>query len=105
MAWGPFAEGANIFFTNPLLSEIGKEYCKGVGQVALRYLMDLDVVMIPKSIHKERMAENFDVFGFQLTDEEHGSIAGLDARKSIIFDHSNHAIIGPWLRSVAESLR
>ena len=58
MAWGPFAEGANNFFQNPLLSEIGEKYGKSVGQVALRYLLDLGVIVIPKSTHKERMEEN-----------------------------------------------
>ena len=105
MAWGPFAEGANNFFKNPLLAEIGEAHGKGVGQVALRYLMDLGVVVIPKSTHRERMAENFDVFDFRLTDEERERIAGLDAGKSIIFDHSNPDFIGPWLKTVAESLR
>lgn len=67
MAWGPFAEGANNFFQNPLLSEVGEKYGKSVGQVALRYLLDLGVIVIPKSTHKERMEENFDVFDFDLT--------------------------------------
>lgn len=89
MAWGPFAEGANGFFTNPLLTEIGKKYNKGVGQVALRYLMDLGVVVIPKSVHKNRMEENFDVFDFELTDEDKAKIATLDAGKSIVFDHND----------------
>lgn len=89
MAWGPFAEGANGFFTNPLLTEIGKKYGKGVGQVALRYLMDLGVIVIPKSVHKNRMEENFDVFDFDLTDEDKAQIAKLDAGKSIVFDHTN----------------
>ena len=70
MAWGPFAEGANNFFQNPLLSEIGEKYGKSVGQVALRYLLNLGVIVIPKSTHKERMEENFDVFDFQLSDED-----------------------------------
>lgn len=105
MAWGPFAEGANNFFKNPLLAEIGEAHGKGVGQVALRYLMDLGVVVIPKSTHKERMAQNIDVFDFQLTDEERKRIASLDAGKSIIWDHSNVKFIAPWLKSVAESMR
>ena len=104
MSWGPFAEGANNFFENPLLAEIGAAHGKGVGQVALRYLMDMGVIVIPKSTHKERMAENIDVFDFQLTDEERSRIASLDAGKSIIFDHSNPGFIGPWLRSVAEAM-
>lgn len=105
MAWGPFAEGANNFFKNPLLAEIGESHGKGVGQVALRYLMDLGVVAIPKSTHKERMAQNIDVFDFQLTDEERKRIASLDAGKSIIWDHGNVKFIASWLKSVAESMR
>lgn len=104
MSWGPFAEGANNFFKNPLLAQIGEAHGKGVGQVALRYLMDLGVVVIPKSTHKERMAENIDVFDFQLTDEERAQIAKLDGGRSIIFDHSDPDFIGPWLKTVAESL-
>ena len=62
MSWGPFAEGRNDFFTNPTLQEIGKEYGKSVAQVALRYLIQRDIIVIPKSTHKERMMENFNVF-------------------------------------------
>ncbi len=105
MAWGPFAEGAHNFFKNPLLTEIGKAHGKGVGQVALRYLMDLGVVVIPKSTHKERMEENIDVFDFDLTDEEKAKIADLDGGKSLIWDHSNPAFIGPWLQTVADSMK
>lgn len=105
MAWGPFAEGANNFFQNPLLAEIGAAHGKGVGQVALRYLMDLGVAVIPKSTHKERMQENIDVFDFELTDEERTRIASLDGGKSLIWDHSNAAFIGPWLNTVAESVK
>ncbi|MGI6045603.1 MAG: aldo/keto reductase [Eggerthellaceae bacterium] len=104
MAWGPFAEGANNFFKNPLLAEIGEAHNKGVGQVALRYLMDLGVVVIPKSTHKERMEENFDVFDFKLTDEERKRIAELDDGHSIIWDHSNPDFIMPWLKQVRASI-
>jgi diketogulonate reductase-like aldo/keto reductase len=86
-AWSPFAEGANGFFTNPVLAAIGQKYGKSVAQVALRYLMDSGVVVIPKSSHRERMAENFDVFDFALTDEDRKQIAALDAGKSVVFDH------------------
>ena len=105
MSWGPFAEGANNFFKNPQLAEIGDAHGKSVGQVALRYLIDMGVVVIPKSTHKERMAENIDVFDFELTDDERESIAALDGGKSLIFDHSNAGFIGPWLKSVADSLK
>lgn len=89
MAWGPFAEGANDFFKNPVLAEIGSMYGKSVGQVALRYLMDLGVVVIPKSTKPARMAENIDVFDFALTSADREKIAALDENRSICFDHTN----------------
>jgi 2,5-diketo-D-gluconate reductase A len=104
MAWGPFAEGANNFFKNPLLAEIGEQHGKGVGQVALRYLIDQGVIVIPKSQHKERMEQNIDVFDFELTDEERTRIAALDGDKSLIWDHSNVELIGSWLASVKEAM-
>jgi len=100
MAWGPFAEGANNFFQNPLLSEIGEKYGKSVGQVALRYLLDLGVIVIPKSTHKERMEENFDVFDFQLSDEDKAKIAELDCDRSICYDHRDVQLIGGLLNLV-----
>ena len=100
MAWGPFAEGANNFFQNPLLSEIGEKYGKSVGQVALRYLLDLGVIVIPKSTHKERMEENFDVFNFQLSDEDKAKIAELDCDLSICYDHRDVQLIGGLLNLV-----
>ena len=104
MAWGPFAEGANNFFSNPLLTQIGRAHGKGVGQVALRYLIDSGVVVIPKSTHVSRMAENIDVFDFDLTEEERVRIATLDGGKSLIWDHSDPDFITPWLRRVRKSM-
>ena len=100
MAWGPFAEGANNFFQNPLLSEIGQAHGKSVGQVALRYLLDLGVIVIPKSTHKERMDENFDVFDFDLTEDEKAKIAELDCNRSICYDHADVQLIGGLLNLV-----
>lgn len=100
MAWGPFAEGANNFFQNPLLSEIGQAHGKSVGQVALRYLLDLGVIVIPKSTHKERMDENFDVFDFDLTEDEKAKIAELDCNRSICYDHADVQLIGGPLNLV-----
>ena len=94
MAWGPFAEGANGFFSDPLLSEIGKEHGKGVGQVALRYLIDSGVIVIPKSTHKERMEENFDVFDFELSDDERKLVAGMDLDRALVYDHDDLQLIG-----------
>ena len=86
-SWGPFAEGRNNLFTNPTLAEIGDAHGKSVAQVVLRWLIQRDVVVIPKSVRPERMAENLDVFDFQLTDDEMTRIATLDTGASAFFDH------------------
>lgn len=101
MAWSPFAEGANGFFANPQLAEIGAKCDKSPAQVALRYLMDLGVIVIPKSTHRERMDQNFDVFDFKLTDGERAQIAKLDGNKSLVFDHSDIKLIDGWLGGFA----
>lgn len=100
MAWGPFAEGANDIFHNPLLAEVGAAHGKSVGQVALRYLLEQGVIVIPKSSHKERMAENFDVLDFELTAEERARIAELDGGRSLCFDHTDTQLIGNLLQMV-----
>lgn len=105
MSWGPFAEGANGFFANPLLKRIGDAHGKSAAQVALRYLLDLGVVAIPKSTHVDRMRQNIDVFDFSLTDGERAQIASLDGGRSLVWDHSDVEFIGPWLRTLAASLR
>ena len=87
MSWAPLAEGRNGFFTNPLLSRIGAKYGKTVAQVALRWLIQRGVIIIPKSTHIERMQQNFNIFDFQLSPEDMASIATLDAGKSLFFDH------------------
>lgn len=87
MSWGPFAEGRNAFFTNPLLTKIGEKYGKSVAQVALRWLIQRDVVVIPKSTHIELMRQNIDIFNFSLSDEDMAAIATLDTGKSLFFDH------------------
>jgi len=89
MAWSPFAQGKNDFFTKEEIAAIGKKYNKSISQVALRYLMDLGFIVIPKTTHKERMAENFNVFDFTLSDEDKAELAKLDAGHSLILsDHS-----------------
>jgi len=89
MAWSPFAEGKNDFFTKEPIVAIGKKYNKTAAQVALRYLMDLGFILIPKTTHKERMAENFNVFDFTLTDEDKAEMAKLDTGAPVILaDHS-----------------
>lgn len=85
-AWAPFAEGQNNIFHNPLLKAIAERYGKTVGQVVLRWLNQRNVVIIPKTVRKERMVENINIFDFTLTDEEMRSIATLDTGKSPIYD-------------------
>ena len=87
MSWGPLAEGRNGLFTNPVLTEIGKAHGVSGAAVALRYLTQRDVIIIPKSTHKERMIENFNIYDFTLTDAEMEQILTLDLKKSQFFDH------------------
>lgn len=86
-SWGPFAEGRKDFFSNPLLNEIGEKYGKSAAQVALRFLIQNNVVVIPKSVHKDRMEQNFDVFDFKLKDEDMKAISALDEEESAFFSH------------------
>ena len=95
-SWGPFAEGKNDLFTNPVLSAIGEAHGKSVAQVVLRWLIQREVVVIPKSVRPERMAQNLDVFDFALTDEQMSRIAALDTGASLFFDHRDPAMVG-WL--------
>ena len=85
-AWVPFAEGNNDVFRTPLLQKIGEKYGKTVGQVMLRWLLQRDIAVIPKSVRKERMQENFDVFDFELTPADMEAIRTLDTGKSTIYD-------------------
>lgn len=87
MSWGPFAEGRNNYFSNPVLTEIGMKYGKSVAQVALRYLLQREVVLIPKSTRIECMRQNFDIFDFTLSDEDMTAIATLDKGESLFFSH------------------
>jgi 2,5-diketo-D-gluconate reductase A len=92
-SWGPFAEGKNDYFNNPVLKEIGAKHGKSAAQVALRFLMQSDVVVIPKSTHKGRMEENFNVFDFTLTAEEMSAIEALDGGESLFFSHYDPEIV------------
>ena len=87
MSWGPLAEGRNNFFKNETLAEIGRKYGKTVPQVALRWLLQRGVIIIPKSTHKERMAQNIDIFDFELSSDDMSLIKTLDTGKSLFFDH------------------
>lgn len=99
-SWGPFAEGKNDMFTNPVLMEIGRKYNKSVAQTALRFLIQSDVVVIPKSVHKERMEENINVFDFRLTEEEMRQIENLDGGESLFFSHYDPKTV-EWIVSLA----
>jgi 2,5-diketo-D-gluconate reductase A len=91
-SWGPFAEGRNNLFSDPTLSQIGTVHGKSVAQVVLRWLIQREIAANPKSVRPERMAENLDVFDFQLTDEEMRRIAALDTGVSLFFDHRDPEI-------------
>lgn len=92
-SWGPFAEGRKDFFTNPVLTEIGEKYGKTAAQTALRFLIQSNVVVIPKSVRRERMEQNFDVFGFTLDSEDMEAIRKLDEGESLFFSHYDPAIV------------
>ena len=94
MSWGPFAEGRNGFFTNETLKMIADKYQKSVAQVALRFLIQRGVVVIPKSTHKERMIQNFNVFDFALSTNDMEEIAKLDKKESLFFSHHDPKIVG-----------
>lgn len=96
MSWGPFAEGKNNFFTNEVLKTIGEKYGKSVAQTALRFLIQRGIIVIPKSTHKERMIQNFDVFSFSLTDEDMQMIYALDQKNSLFFSHNDPEMV-KWL--------
>lgn len=101
MSWGPFAEGKNGFFTNEILKAIGDKYNKSAAQVALRFLIQRGIIVIPKSTHKERMIENFDVFDFVLAEEDMSAIASLDKAESLFFSHYDPETV-KWLINYAK---
>lgn len=98
MSWGPLAEGRLGLFTNPVLEEIGKTHGKSVAQVALRYLTQRDIIIIPKSTHEERMVENLNIYDFTLTDDEMERIKSLDTGKSAFFDHNDPEVIKMFMK-------
>jgi 2,5-diketo-D-gluconate reductase A len=97
-SWGPFAEGKNNIFSDPTLTEIGSAHGKSVAQVILRWLIQRDIVVIPKSVRAERMRENIDVFDFELSDDEMSRVAGLDTGGTLFFEHGDPAMV-KWLNS------
>ena len=95
-SWGPFAEGKNNLFSNKVLLAIGKKYDKSIAQVVLRWLTQRGVVAIPKSVHKERIVENFNIFDFELSSADMAEILALDQKQSSFFDHRDPEIV-KWL--------
>ena len=95
-SWGPFAEGKNGIFTNEILSKIGKKYNKSVAQVVLRWLIQRNIIAIPKSTRKDRIEENFNVFDFELSVEDMNKIAELDRKESLFLNHDDVEIV-KWL--------
>ena len=95
-SWGPFAEGKNNIFHNDVLRAIAEQHGKSVAQVILRWLTQRGVVAIPKSVRKERMAENINVFDFELSADDMNTIATLDSKQSAFFDHRDPAMV-KWL--------
>lgn len=87
MSWGPFAEGKNDFFNNTVLKSIGSKYGKTSAQTALRYLIQKNIIVIPKSTHKERMIENINVFDFSLSNDDMAALEKLDTENSLFFSH------------------
>ena len=92
-SWGPFAEGRNNLFSDPMLTEIGAVHSKSVAQVVLRWLIQRNVVVVQKSVRAERMSENMDVFDFELTKEEMARIASLNRGESLFFDHRDPEMV------------
>lgn len=93
MAWGPLDEGKHDIFKHPVLTEIGKKYNKSAAQVALRWDIDRGVVVIPKSVHKERMEQNIDLFDFKLSKEDMDAISKLDLGHSEIINHFDPQVV------------
>ena len=102
MSWGPFAEGRNNFFGNETLTGIGAKHGKSAAQVALRYLLQRGVIVIPKSVRHERMEQNLNVFDFNLSDEDMQAIRALDLGHSLFFSHYDPQTV-KWLVQLGKS--
>ena len=92
-SWGPFAEGRNNIFKNEVLDTIAKKHNKSIAQIILRWLTQRGVIVIPKSVKRERMVENFNIFDFKLSDDDMTTIATLDTNQSLFFDHRDPAMV------------
>ncbi|PWG00466.1 aldo/keto reductase [Levilactobacillus bambusae] len=104
-AWAPFAEGKHEIFKNAVLTQIGQKYGKTTGQVILRWLLQRGITVIPKSVHRNRMAENMDVFDFKLSVADMAAIGKLDREESQFFDHRDPAAIEQIFGSSLKQLR
>ncbi|MEU4043122.1 aldo/keto reductase [Streptomyces antibioticus] len=92
-SWGPFAEGRNDLFTHPVLAPIAQAHDRTIAQIVLRWLIQRDIVVIPKSVRRARMEENFNVFDFHLTDTDMTTLATLDTGRSAFFDHRDPTMV------------
>lgn len=101
-AWAPFGEGRGGLFTNETIAEIGKKYNKSVAQVILRWELQRGIVVIPKSVHIERMEQNFNVFDFELSDEDMAVMASLDKKQSSFFSHQDPNMVEWFVKMVEE---
>ena len=101
-AWASFGEGKGGLFTNPVLTEIGAKYGKSAAQVMLRWALQRNIVVLPKSTHKERMIQNLDVFDFALTDGDMAAIAELDTKTSAFFSHTDPNMVEWFVKMVEE---
>jgi 2,5-diketo-D-gluconate reductase A len=101
-AWGGFAEGRNNLFSDPTLSAIGEAPDKSIAQLVLRWLIQREIVVIPKSVRRDRMEENLEVFDFALTDEEIARITAMDTGETLFFDHRDPAMVS-WLNGRRET--
>lgn len=103
-AWAPFGEGRKGLFTNPTIAKIGEKYGKSAAQVMLRWELQRGIVVIPKSVHKDRMEQNFDVFDFELSDEDMATMASLDMKESSFFSHTDPNTV-EWFVKMVEVRR
>ena len=101
-SWGPFAEGRKDFFTNPTVMTVGEKYGKTVAQTALRYLIQSGVIVIPKSVRRERMEENLNVFDFKLSEDDIAALSVLDEGESAFFSHYDPSTV-EWFMSIVNS--
>ena len=104
MAWAPFGEGRNNMFTNETLVQIGEKYDKSAAQVILRWLIQRGVIIAVKSIHLDRIKQNFDVFDFELSNEDMETIKGLDTKDSLFFNHQNPEMV-EWFSNMVVTRR